>query len=138
VGQKHNEAGLKEIEEARRLLERYQSAGVVDRVADLQGRLAGCASVQIQPEARSVSAQVIRSRNKMSFSNAVSNWRARSNTTNVRIFDFWRLDNQVPYRDAIDRKLIDAAAKAGNAASPCFWKMSTLQYRDRRRSGANR
>ena len=32
------------------------------------------------------------------------------NTTNIRIFDFWRLDDQAPYRDAIDRKLIDAAA----------------------------
>jgi L-ribulose-5-phosphate 3-epimerase len=35
------------------------------------------------------------------------------NTTNVRIFDFWRLEDQAPYRDAIDRKLIEAAAKAG-------------------------
>jgi sugar phosphate isomerase/epimerase len=35
------------------------------------------------------------------------------NTTNLRIFDFWRLDNQAPYRQAIDRKLIDAAGLAG-------------------------
>jgi L-ribulose-5-phosphate 3-epimerase len=34
-------------------------------------------------------------------------------TTNLRIFDFWRLDDQTPYRAAIDQKLMDAAAKAG-------------------------
>src|SRR6185503_19637454 len=35
------------------------------------------------------------------------------NTTMIRIFDFWRLDDQKPYREAIDQKLRDAAAKAG-------------------------
>ncbi|HJQ23558.1 MAG TPA: sugar phosphate isomerase/epimerase family protein [Blastocatellia bacterium] len=34
-------------------------------------------------------------------------------TTNLRIFDFWRLDDQKPYRAAIDRKLKEAAVKAG-------------------------
>jgi L-ribulose-5-phosphate 3-epimerase len=34
------------------------------------------------------------------------------NTDRVRIFDFWRLDDQKPYRAAIDQKLIEAAAKA--------------------------
>ena len=34
-------------------------------------------------------------------------------TTNIRIFDFWRLDDQKPYRAAIDRKLAEAAALAG-------------------------
>jgi sugar phosphate isomerase/epimerase len=33
-------------------------------------------------------------------------------TDRVRCFDFWRLDDQVPYRDAINDKLRDAAAKA--------------------------
>ena len=33
-------------------------------------------------------------------------------TTNIRIFDFWRLDDQKPYRAAIDRKLAEAAALA--------------------------
>lgn len=33
-------------------------------------------------------------------------------TTNLRIFDFWRLDDQTPYRAAIDQKLADAAGKA--------------------------
>jgi L-ribulose-5-phosphate 3-epimerase len=37
------------------------------------------------------------------------------NTTNLRIFDFWRLDDQAPYREAIDRKLIDAAGLAGKS-----------------------
>src|SRR5205085_5304680 len=34
-------------------------------------------------------------------------------TTNIRIFDFWRLNDQKPYRAAIDQKLAEAAAKAG-------------------------
>ncbi len=34
------------------------------------------------------------------------------NTTNIRIFDFWRLDDQMPYRAAIDKKLMEAATKA--------------------------
>ncbi len=33
-------------------------------------------------------------------------------TTNIRIFDFWRLDDQKPYRAAIDQKLAEAAARA--------------------------
>ena len=33
-------------------------------------------------------------------------------TDHVRIFDFWRLDDQVPYRAAINKKLHDAAVKA--------------------------
>jgi sugar phosphate isomerase/epimerase len=34
------------------------------------------------------------------------------NTDRVRIFDFWRLDDQAPYRAAIDDKLREAADKA--------------------------
>lgn len=34
-------------------------------------------------------------------------------TDRVRCFDFWRLDKQAPYRDAINQKLQDAATKAG-------------------------
>src|SRR3989475_3527648 len=30
----------------------------------------------------------------------------------IRIFDFWRLDDPKPYRTAMDRKLIEAATKA--------------------------
>jgi sugar phosphate isomerase/epimerase len=35
------------------------------------------------------------------------------NTSSLRIFDFWRLDDQSPYREAMDQKLIGAAARAG-------------------------
>jgi sugar phosphate isomerase/epimerase len=35
------------------------------------------------------------------------------NTDRIRIFDFWRLEDQKPYRAAIDEKLVEAAAKAG-------------------------
>jgi sugar phosphate isomerase/epimerase len=34
-------------------------------------------------------------------------------TTHLRIFDFWRLDDPSPYRAAMDDKLREAAAKAG-------------------------
>ena len=34
------------------------------------------------------------------------------NTDRVRIFDFWRLDDQTPYRAAIDDKMREAAEKA--------------------------
>ncbi|MEW6129919.1 MAG: sugar phosphate isomerase/epimerase family protein [Acidobacteriota bacterium] len=35
------------------------------------------------------------------------------NTDHLRCFDFWRLEDQKPYRAAIDEKLIEAATKAG-------------------------
>ncbi|HEX7959661.1 MAG TPA: sugar phosphate isomerase/epimerase family protein [Terriglobales bacterium] len=35
------------------------------------------------------------------------------NTDRVRCFDFWRLEDQAPYRDAINQKLREAADKAG-------------------------
>jgi L-ribulose-5-phosphate 3-epimerase len=35
-------------------------------------------------------------------------------TDRVRCFDFWRLDDQAPYRAAINEKLREAASKAGN------------------------
>jgi L-ribulose-5-phosphate 3-epimerase len=35
------------------------------------------------------------------------------NTDRVRCFDFWRLDDQAPYRDAINHKLQEAAETAG-------------------------
>src|SRR5262249_2839255 len=39
------------------------------------------------------------------------------NTTNVRIFDFWRLEDQTAYREAIDHKLSEAAAAAAKKGS---------------------
>jgi sugar phosphate isomerase/epimerase len=35
-------------------------------------------------------------------------------TDRVRCFDFWRLENQAPYRAAINQRLLDAANKAGD------------------------
>jgi L-ribulose-5-phosphate 3-epimerase len=35
------------------------------------------------------------------------------NTDRIRIFDFWRLEDQTPYRQAIDAKVREAAVKAG-------------------------
>ncbi len=36
-------------------------------------------------------------------------------TTRIRVFDFWRLEDQAPYRSAIDDRLRLAAGKAGKA-----------------------
>ena len=36
-------------------------------------------------------------------------------TDHVRCFDFWRLDDQAPYREAINHKLLEAATKAGKS-----------------------
>src|SRR6266446_7620358 len=36
------------------------------------------------------------------------------NTDRIRIFDFWRLDDQAPHRQAIDAKIREAAVKAKN------------------------
>ena len=35
-------------------------------------------------------------------------------TNRVRFFDFWRIENQVPYRKAINQKLLEASRKAGS------------------------
>src|SRR5437870_1865548 len=35
------------------------------------------------------------------------------NTDRIRVFDFWRLDDQAPHRQAIDEVVRAAAAKAG-------------------------
>jgi sugar phosphate isomerase/epimerase len=35
-------------------------------------------------------------------------------TSRVRFFDFWRIENQAPYREAINQKLLEAAEKAGS------------------------
>ncbi|HET7440379.1 MAG TPA: sugar phosphate isomerase/epimerase, partial [Terriglobales bacterium] len=37
----------------------------------------------------------------------------RLGTDRVRCFDFWRLENQAPYRAAMNEKLGEAAMKAG-------------------------
>ena len=46
-------------------------------------------------------------------------------TNKVRCFDFWRLDDIKPYREAIDEKLRQAAEKAGKRASSWCWKTSS-------------
>jgi L-ribulose-5-phosphate 3-epimerase len=36
-------------------------------------------------------------------------------TNRVRFFDFWRIENQAPYREAINQKLLEAAERAGRS-----------------------
>jgi len=47
-------------------------------------------------------------------------------TDRVRCFDFWRLDNVAPYRDAMNSKLRDAAAEAGKHGITLCSKMSRV------------
>lgn len=37
------------------------------------------------------------------------------NTDRIRCFDFWRLDNPAPYRDAMNARLLEAASHAGKS-----------------------
>ncbi|PYT06776.1 MAG: sugar phosphate isomerase [Acidobacteria bacterium] len=102
----------KEIEEARRLLERYRV-----RVSSIASPIfkvdwPDAPASKYSPKRDQFSASYTFAQQDELLERGLELARA-FNTTNVRIFDFWRLDDQAPYRDAIDRKLIDAAAKAG-------------------------
>lgn len=101
----------KEIEEARRLLERYKV-----RVSSIASPIfkvdwPDAPTSQYSPKRDQFGANYTFAQQDELLERGLELARA-FNTTNVRIFDFWRLDNQAPYRDAIDKKLIDASAKA--------------------------
>jgi hypothetical protein len=53
-------------------------------------------------------------------------------TDRIRIFDFWRLDDQKPHRAAIDEVVGKAAVKAGARSDAGARERVRLQYRDRR------
>jgi sugar phosphate isomerase/epimerase len=102
----------KEIDEARRLLERYRV-----RVSSIASPIfkvdwPDAPTSKYSPQRDQFGASYTVAQQDELLERGLELARA-FNTTNVRIFDFWRLDDQAPYRHAIDRKLIDAAAKAG-------------------------
>lgn len=102
----------KEIDEARRLLERYRL-----RVSSIASPIfkvdwPGAPTSRFSPKRDQFKAGYTFEQQDELLERGLELARA-FNTANVRIFDFWRLDDQTPYREAIDRRLADAAMKAG-------------------------
>jgi len=100
----------KEVAEARRLLDKYQL-----KVTDIASPLFKVdwpgAPKSKYSEAKSFNAGFTLAQQDEVLDRAIAMAQAFG-TDRVRCFDFWRLENQVPYRDAINDKLRDAASKA--------------------------
>jgi L-ribulose-5-phosphate 3-epimerase len=100
----------KEVAEARRILEKYQL-----KVTDIASPLfkvdwPGAPKSKFS-EAKSFGANFTLSQQDEVLDRAIAMAKAFG-TDRVRCFDFWRLEEQAPYRAAINDKLRDAAAKA--------------------------
>src|SRR5438445_980640 len=100
----------KEVAETRRLLDKYQL-----KVTDIASPLFKVdwpgAPKSKYSEAKSFNANFTLAEQDEVLERAIAMAKAFG-TERVRCFDFWRLDDQAPYRDAINDKLRDAAAKA--------------------------
>jgi sugar phosphate isomerase/epimerase len=105
----------KEVDDARKLLERYKL-----RVTDIASPLfkvdwPGAPRSQYSPQRRdSYAADFTFEQQDEVIERAIELARAFQ-TDRVRGFDFWRLDDQSPYRVDIDAKLADGAAKFAKA-----------------------
>jgi L-ribulose-5-phosphate 3-epimerase len=100
----------KEVAEARRILEKYQL-----KVTDIASPLfkvdwPGAPKSKFS-EGKSFGADFKLNQQDEVLERAIAMAKAFQ-TDRVRCFDFWRLDDQAPYRAAINDKLRDAAAKA--------------------------
>lgn len=103
-----------EVGEARRILEKYKL-----RVTDIASPLfkvdwPGAPKSKFSPKRDQFNADFTFEQQDEVLSRSIELARAFS-TERVRCFDFWRLDDQAPYRAAINEKLLDAAGKAGKA-----------------------
>jgi len=100
----------KEIAETRRLLDKYQL-----KVTDIASPLFKAdwpgAPKSKYSEAKSFNASFTLAQQDEVLDRAIAMAKAFG-TDRVRCFDFWRLDDQAPHRDAINDKLRDAAVKA--------------------------
>jgi L-ribulose-5-phosphate 3-epimerase len=101
----------KEIEEARRLLERAKL-----RVTDIASPVfkvdwPGAPTSKFAPKRDTFNADFTFKQQDELLDRSFELARA-FNTDRIRIFDFWRLDDVSPYRSAIDDKLREAADKA--------------------------
>jgi sugar phosphate isomerase/epimerase len=102
----------KEIEEARRILEKNKL-----RVTDIASPLfkvdwQGAPKSKYSPKRDQFNADFTFEQQEEVLERSIELAKA-FNTDRVRCFDFWRLDDQQPYRAAINEKLLDAANKAG-------------------------
>jgi len=102
----------KDVGEARRLLEKYQL-----RVTSIAGPLfkvdwPGAPVSTFSPPRDQFGADFTYEQQDDVLDRSLELARA-FNTDRVRCFDFWRLDDQTPYRAAIDARLQAAAEKAG-------------------------
>jgi hypothetical protein len=123
----------KEVEEARRILEKYKL-----RVTDIASPLfkvdwPGAPLSKFSPKRDQFNADFTFEQQGEVLERSIALAKA-FNTDRVRCFDFWRLDDRAPHRDAMNEKLLDAANTAGkerNYAGP--GKRTILQHRHRRR-----
>ena len=101
----------KEIEEARRILEKYKL-----RVTDIASPLfkvdwPGAPQSKFSPKRDQFHADFTYEQQDEVLERSIVLAKAFQ-TDRVRCFDFWRLDDQAPYRAAINAKLQEAAGKA--------------------------
>lgn len=102
----------KEVEEARRILEKYKL-----RVTDIASPLfkvdwPDAPKSKFSPRRDQFNADFTFEQQDEVLERSIELAKAL-NADRVRCFDFWRLDDPVPYRAAINEKLLDAASKAG-------------------------
>ena len=102
----------KEIEEARRILEKYKL-----RVTDIASPLfkvdwQGAPQSKFSPKRDQFNADFTFEQQDEVLERSIELAKAFQNDR-VRCFDFWRLDDQAPFRQGINEKLRDAAETAG-------------------------
>ena len=101
-----------EVGEARRILEKYQL-----RVTDIASPLfkvdwPGAPRSRFSPKRDQFNADFTFEQQDEVLDRSIALAKA-FRTDRVRCFDFWRLDDQAPYRAAINKKLLQAANRAG-------------------------
>src|SRR6266849_5086103 len=104
----------KEIEEARRILEKNKL-----RVTDIASPLfkvdwPGAPKSKYSPKRDQFHADFTFEQQDEVLERSIALAKA-FNTDRVRCFDFWRLDDQAPYRAAMNEKLLEAANTAGKS-----------------------
>jgi L-ribulose-5-phosphate 3-epimerase len=102
----------REIEEARRVLEKYRL-----RVTDIASPLfkvdwPGAPKSQFSPKGAQFNADFTFDQQDEVLERSIELTKAFQ-TDRVRCFDFWRLNDPSPHRKDMDAKLLDAATKAG-------------------------
>jgi L-ribulose-5-phosphate 3-epimerase len=100
-----------EVEEARRILEKFKL-----RVTDIASPLfkvdwPGAPTSKFSPKRDQFNADFTYEQQGDVLDRSIALAKA-FRTDRVRLFDFWRLDDQTPYRAAINEKLLDAAKTA--------------------------